>query len=54
MRLAMFASMLVLAFTVVSEPPADGWSLFRRRPQLWLALFVFAATLVTLIAAGIV
>jgi tetratricopeptide (TPR) repeat protein len=54
MRLAMFASMLVLAFTAVSEPPADGWSLFRRRPQVWLALFVFAATVVTLIAAGIV
>lgn len=53
MRLAMFASMLVLAFTAVSEPPADGWSLFRRRPQLWLALFVFAATVVTLIAAGL-
>lgn len=54
LRLAMFASMLVLAFTAVSEPPADGWSLYRRNSMLWLALFVFAATVVTLLAAWII
>jgi Tfp pilus assembly protein PilF len=53
MRLGMFASMLVLAFTAVSEPPADGWTLYRRNAPLWLALFVFAAAMVTLLAAGL-
>jgi hypothetical protein len=54
MRLAMFASMLVLVFTAVSEPPADGWALYRRNAPLWMALFVLAATVVTLLAIGIV
>ncbi|MBF6614672.1 MAG: hypothetical protein IVW55_16285 [Chloroflexi bacterium] len=54
MRLAMFASMLVLAFTSVSEPPADGWTLFRRNSPLWLGIFVLAALMVTLIAVGII
>lgn len=54
MRLAMFASMLVLAFTAVSEPPADGWTLYRRNAPLWLALFIFAAAIVTLLAAGLI
>jgi tetratricopeptide (TPR) repeat protein len=50
MRAALFASMLVLAFTGVSEPPADGWALYRRNPALWLAMFLFTATVVTLLA----
>jgi hypothetical protein len=54
MRLALFASMLVLAFTSVSEPPADGWPLLRRNAPLWLAIFTVAATLVTLLAIGII
>ncbi len=53
-RLALFASMLVLAFTSVSEPPADGWTLYRRNAPLWLALFLFAATMVTLLAVKMV
>ena len=52
LRLGMFASMLVLVFTSVSEPPADGWTLYRRNPRVWLVLFVFAALMVTLIAGG--
>jgi len=44
MRLGLFASMLVLAFTAVSEPPADGWTLYRRNAPLWLGVFVLAAT----------
>ena len=54
MRLALFAQALVLAFTAVSEPPADGWTLYRRNTPLWLATFIFAAALVTLLAAGII
>lgn len=52
-RLALFASMLVLAFTSVSEPPADGWAIYRRNAPLWLSIFVIAATIVTLLAVGI-
>jgi hypothetical protein len=52
MRLGMFASMLVLAFTSVSEPPADGWTLYRRNAVLWLLVFVFAALMFTLLATG--
>ncbi len=52
MRLGLFATMLVLAFTSVSEPPADGWTLYRRNAPLWLAVFLFAATIVTLLAVG--
>ncbi|MDQ3929478.1 MAG: hypothetical protein M3328_10065, partial [Chloroflexota bacterium] len=52
-RLALFASMLVLAFTSVSEPPADGWAIYRRNAPLWLGIFVVAATVVTLLAVGI-
>jgi tetratricopeptide (TPR) repeat protein len=54
MRLALFAQMLVLAFTSVSEPPADGWTIYRRNTPLWLATFVFAAIVVTLLAIGII
>jgi Tfp pilus assembly protein PilF len=54
MRLGMFASMLVLAFTSVSEPPADGWTIYRRNKPLWLALFVFASAMSVLIATGII
>jgi tetratricopeptide (TPR) repeat protein len=54
MRLALFAQALVLAFTAVSEPPADGWTLYRRNSHLWLATFVFASTVVTLLAIGII
>jgi tetratricopeptide (TPR) repeat protein len=53
MRLGMFASMLVLAFTAVSEPPADGWTIYRRNRPLWLALFVFAAAMCVLVASGV-
>jgi hypothetical protein len=52
LRLGMFASMLVLAFTSVSEPPADGWTLYRRNARLWLIIFVIAALGVTLLATG--
>ncbi|HEX9990696.1 MAG TPA: tetratricopeptide repeat protein [Chloroflexia bacterium] len=52
-RMALFASMLVLAFTSVSEPPADGWAIYRRNAPLWLGIFVIAATIVTLLAVGI-
>jgi tetratricopeptide (TPR) repeat protein len=54
LRLGLFATLLVLAFTSVSEPPADGWTLYRRNAPLWLAVFLFAATLVTLLAVGII
>lgn len=54
MRLALFASMLVLAFTAVSEPPAEGWTLYRRNAPLWLGLFVFAALIVTLLSVNLV
>jgi hypothetical protein len=53
-RLGLFATMLVLAFTSVSEPPADGWTLYRRNAPLWMALFLVAATMVTLLAVGII
>jgi hypothetical protein len=53
-RLALFAQALVLAFTAVSEPPADGWTLYRRNAPLWLATFVFAATVATLLAIGLI
>jgi hypothetical protein len=54
LRLGMYASMLVLAFTSVSEPPADGWTLYRRNARLWLLIFVIAALAVTLLAAGFI
>lgn len=54
LRLGLFATMLVLAFTSVSEPPADGWTLYRRNAPLWLAVFLFASTMVTLLAVGII
>ncbi|MEO8287670.1 MAG: tetratricopeptide repeat protein [Chloroflexota bacterium] len=54
MRLGLFASMLVLAFTSVSEPPADGWTLYRRNAPLWLAVFVLASTVATLLALGLI
>ncbi|MEO6458111.1 MAG: hypothetical protein ABIO92_07525 [Chloroflexia bacterium] len=54
MRIITFASILVLAFTAVSDPPADGWTLYRRNPPLWLALFVFASVLATLLALKMV
>jgi tetratricopeptide (TPR) repeat protein len=54
MRLALFAQALVLAFTSVSEPPADGWTIYRRNTPLWLATFVLASILVTLLAIGII
>jgi tetratricopeptide (TPR) repeat protein len=53
-RLGLFASALVLAFTSVSEPPADGWTIYRRNASLWLAVFVLAATVVTLLALGMI
>ena len=53
-RLALFATLLVLAFTSVSEAPADGWPVHRRNPALWLALFVAAATGATLLAGGFI
>jgi hypothetical protein len=54
MRLGLFASMLVLAFTSVSEPPADGWTLYRRNAPLWLAVFIFASAVATLLALGLI
>ncbi len=54
MRLGLFATALVLAFTSVSEPPADGWTLYRRNAPLWLAVFLLAATTVTLLAVGLI
>jgi tetratricopeptide (TPR) repeat protein len=53
-RLALFATVLVLAFTSVSEAPADGWPLYRRNPALWLAIFVAAATVAVLLAGGFI
>jgi len=53
-RLGLFASMLVLAFTSVSEPPADGWTIYRRNAPLWLAIFVLASTVATLLALGMI
>ncbi|HET9493766.1 MAG TPA: hypothetical protein VFR15_06010 [Chloroflexia bacterium] len=50
MRLGLFATMLVLAFTSVSEPPADGWTLYRRNAPLWLAVFVLSSTVAVLLA----
>jgi tetratricopeptide (TPR) repeat protein len=50
MRLGLFATMLVLAFTSVSEPPADGWTLYRRNAPLWLAVFVVSSTVAVLLA----
>jgi hypothetical protein len=44
----------VLAFTAVSDPPADGWTLYRRNPPLWLALFVFASVLATLLTLKLI
>lgn len=54
MRLGLFATTLVLAFTSVSEPPADGWTLYRRNAPLWLAVFLLAATTATLLAVGLI
>lgn len=54
LRLALLATMLVLTFTAVSEPPADGWTLYRRNPALWLALFVFGAVVSVLLVAGVI
>ena len=54
MRLGLFASMLVLAFTSVSEPPADGWTIYRRNAPLWLAVFIFASAVATLLALGMI
>lgn len=54
MRLGLFATSLVLAFTSVSEPPADGWTLYRRNAPLWLAVFLLSATVATLLAIGII
>jgi hypothetical protein len=54
MRLGLFATALVLAFTSVSEPPADGWTLYRRNAPLWLAVFLLAAATATLLAVGLI
>lgn len=54
LRLAMLASMLVAAFSAVSEPPADGWSVYRRNPALWLALFVLAAAISALLVGWMI
>ena len=54
MRLGLFATTLVLAFTAVSEPPADGWTLYRRNAPLWLAVFLVAAATATLLAVGLI
>ncbi|HEX8600924.1 MAG TPA: hypothetical protein VF952_20685 [Chloroflexia bacterium] len=54
LRLALLANMLVLTFTAVSEPPADGWTLYRRNPALWLVLFVFGAVMSVLLVAGVI
>lgn len=53
LRLGMLASALVLAFTAVSEPPADGWTLYRRNPALWLGVFVLGAFASVMLVAGI-
>ncbi len=42
------------AFTSVSEPPADGWTLYRRNAPLWLAVFVLASSVATLLALGLI
>jgi tetratricopeptide (TPR) repeat protein len=54
MRLGLFATTLVLVFTSVSEPPADGWTLYRRNAPLWLTVFLVAAATVTLLAVGLI
>ena len=51
-RLALLANLAVLAFTAVSEPPAEGWHLWRRAPLLWLLLFIGAAAALTVFALG--
>lgn len=53
LRLAMLASLLVLTFTAVSEPPADGWTLYRRNPALWLGVFLLGALGSVMLIAGI-
>lgn len=53
LRLAMLASALVLAFTAVSDPPADGWTLYRRSPALWLGVFVLGALASVMLVAGV-
>jgi hypothetical protein len=54
LRLILLANVAVLAFTAVSEPPAEGWYVWRRAPLLWLALFIGAAAALTLLALGVV
>ena len=54
LRLGLFASMLVLAFNAVSEPPADGWTLYRRNSPVWLVLFIFASAIVVMLASSII
>ncbi len=54
LRLALLANVAVLAFTAVSEPPAEGWYVWRRAPLLWLFLFIGAAAALTLLALGVV
>ncbi len=53
LRLAMLASVLVLAFTAVCDPPADGWTLYRRNPALWLGVFVLGALASVMLVAGV-
>jgi tetratricopeptide (TPR) repeat protein len=54
LRLLLLANVAVLAFTAVSEAPAEGWYVWRRAPLLWLALFIGAAAALTLLALGVV
>lgn len=54
LRLILLANVAVLAFTAVSESPAEGWYVWRRAPLLWLALFIGAAAALTLLALGVV
>ena len=54
LRLLVLANVAVLAFTAVSESPAEGWYVWRRAPLLWLALFIGAAAALTLLALGVV
>ncbi len=51
-RLALLANLAVLAFTAVSEPPAEGWHVWRRAPLLWLVLFIGASAALTVFALG--